>query len=819
MDRNTFSSLLQDRPIFLDGATGSNLQKSGMPTGVCPEQWILEHKEILIALQKEFISAGSRIIYTPTFTANRIKLKEYGLEQHIRQINHDLVALSKEAAGESAYVAGDITMTGEQLAPIGRMDFEELVDVYKEQIGYLVEAGVDLLVVETMMSLQETRAAVIAAKEVCDLAVMATLTFESDGRTLYGTDAVTAAVVLEGLGVAAVGVNCSTGPDKMVDVVRRMAEVCTLPIIAKPNAGLPSLDAAGNTVYDMDAKTFGVCMKEIVAAGASILGGCCGTTPDYIRESKKQVGDMPVSSRTKSGKRFLTSERQTVSFDLTDNFIIVGERINPTGKKKLQADLRAGSMEMVSAFAQEQEACGAGILDVNMGMSGIDEKAMMLQALETIGGITNLPLSIDSSHVDVIEAALRRYPGRALINSISYEKAKVDALLPLAKKYGAMFILLPLSDEGLPKDLAEKISIIERIEEKAFDLGLTKEDIIVDGLVATVGANKTAATDTLDTIRYCKKNGLATICGLSNISFGLPERSFINASFLTMAIQAGLTMAIANPSQELLVSCAFASDLLLHKQGADIRYIQLMEALKEKREALGEVVVPQTGIRLRTPAQESTVSSITDKLYADVLKGNKNIIVEDTKEALSKGHEAKDLLDGILLPAINEVGELFDKGKYFLPQLIASAEAMKASIEHMEPILLQAHTGADMPTVVIATVEGDIHDIGKNLVALMLKNYGFRVIDLGKDVPKEQIIEAARKYDAQVIALSALMTTTMQQMRHVIQYAKQQKVQAKIIIGGAVITQEYADEIGADGYSKDAADAVKLTKKLLQIKE
>ena len=582
------------------------------------------------------------------------------------------------------------------------------------------------------------------------------------------------------------------------DVVRRMAEVCTLPIIAKPNAGLPSLDAAGNTVYDMDAKTFGVCMKEIVAAGASILGGCCGTTPDYIRESKKQVGDMPVSSRTKSGKRFLTSERQTVSFDLTDNFIIVGERINPTGKKKLQADLRAGSMEMVSAFAQEQEACGAGILDVNMGMSGIDEKAMMLQALETIGGITNLPLSIDSSHVDVIEAALRRYPGRALINSISYEKAKV---------------------EGLPKDLAEKIAIIERIEEKAFDLGLTKEDIIVDGLVATVGANKTAATDTLDTIRYCKKNGLATICGLSNISFGLPERSFINASFLTMAIQAGLTMAIANPSQELLVSCAFASDLLLHKQGADIRYIQLMEALKEKREALGEVAVPQTGIRLKTPAQESTVSSITDKLYADVLKGNKNIIVEDTKEALSKGHEAKDLLDGILLPAINEVGELFDKGKYFLPQLIASAEAMKASIEHMEPILLQAHTGADMPTVVIATVEGDIHDIGKNLVALMLKNYGFRVIDLGKDVPKEQIIEAARKYDAQVIALSALMTTTMQQMRHVIQYAKQQKVQAKIIIGGAVITQEYADEIGADGYSKDAADAVKLTKKLLQIKE
>ncbi len=819
MDKQTFRALIQDTPIFLDGATGSNLQKKGMPSGVCPEQWILENKEVLVTLQKDFIDAGSRIIYAPTFTANRIKLKEYGLEENIRQMNHDLVAISKEAAGQRAYVAGDITMTGEQLAPMGRLDFEELVAVYKEQIGCLVEAGVDLLVVETMMSLQETRAAVIAAKEVCDLAVMATLTFEADGRTLFGTDAVTAAVVLENLGVAAVGVNCSTGPDKMVSAVRSMAEVTTLPIIAKPNAGLPFLDAEGNTVYDMDAKTFGICMKDIVEAGASIIGGCCGTTPEYIAEAKKQVGNMPILHRERSARRFLTSERQTVAFDLTDNFIIVGERINPTGKKKLQTELREGSMEMVSAFAEEQEACGAGILDVNMGMSGIDEKAMMLKALETVGGITNLPLSIDSSHVDVIETALRRYPGRALINSISYEKAKVDALLPLAKKYGAMFILLPLSDEGLPGNLAEKIAIIEKIKEKAFALGLTREDIIVDGLVTTVGANKTAATETLETIRYCKENGLATICGLSNISFGLPERSFVNASFLTMAIQAGLTMAIANPSQELLVSCAFAADLLLHKEGADIRYIQLMDALKAKKEALGETVSPQTGIRINTPVKEADALSIKDKLYADVLKGNKSGIVADTKEALLDGQDAKALLDEVLLPAINEVGELFDKGRYFLPQLIASAEAMKASIEYMEPILLQANTNADMPTVVIATVEGDIHDIGKNLVALMLKNYGFRVIDLGKDVPKETIIAAAKEHNAQVIALSALMTTTMQQMRHVIEYARQQQVQAKIIIGGAVITQEYADEIGADGYSKDAADAVKLTKKILEIKE
>ncbi|MCD7725998.1 MAG: homocysteine S-methyltransferase family protein [Clostridiales bacterium] len=820
MNKEEFQSLLREHPLFLDGATGSNLQKRGMPAGVCPEKWILEHREVLIDLQREFVKAGSNIVYAPTFTANRIKLKEYGLEKQIRQMNLDLVGISKEAVGGRAYVAGDITMTGEQLAPMGTLDFEELIEIYKEQISFLVEAGVDLLAVETMMSLQETRAAVIAAKEVCDLAVMTTLTFESDGRTLFGTDAETAAVVLESLGAAAVGTNCSTGPDKMTEVVRKMAAVTTVPIIAKPNAGMPSLDPEGNTIYDMDAETFGGYMKDLVQAGASLIGGCCGTTPAYIKAARDNVGGMKLQHREPSHLRYLASERRTISFGLEDNFIIVGERINPTGKKKLQAQLREGKLDMVSDFAEEQEACGAGILDINMGMSGIDEKEMMLKALDTVAGVTQLPLSIDSSHVEVLEAALRRYPGRALINSISYEKVKFESLLPIAKKYGAMFILLPLSDKGLPENLEEKIEIIEKIQTRAYELGMCREDIVVDGLVATVGANKAAALDTLETIRYCKKNGLATICGLSNISFGLPERSFVNSAFLTMAIQAGLTMAIANPSQELLVSCAFASDLLLNKEGADIRYIELMDAVKAKREALGGHPAPSTGIPIHRPASPAAAPiTVKDKLYADVLKGNGGGIVEDTKKALEEGHEAKELLDEVLLAAINEVGELFDKGKYFLPQLIASAEAMKTSIEYLEPLLAQNHSGQDMPTVVIATVEGDIHDIGKNLVALMLKNYGFKVIDLGKDVPKEKIIAAAKEHNAQVIALSALMTTTMQQMKHVIRYAREKEVDAKIIIGGAVITQDYADEIGADGYSKDAADAVKLTKRILHLEE
>lgn len=807
--------MIKEYPIYLDGATGSNLLKRGMPAGVCPEEWILEHRDVLLGLQKEFIEAGSRIIYAPTFSANAVKLKEYGLEDKIGWMNRELVAISREAAGDGCLVAGDLTMTGEQLAPIGTMDFEELVEIYKEQIGYLVEAGVDLLVVETMMSLQESRAALIAAKECCDLPVMVTMTFEADGRTLYGTDAKTAAVVLESLGACAIGANCSTGPDKMAELIRAMAEVASIPVIAKPNAGLPFLDKDGNTTYDMDSGTFAEGMALLVEAGASILGGCCGTTPEYIKRTYARTKGMKLARRKRPEKRYLASERKTIEFGLEDHFMIIGERINPTGKKKLQEQLREGSMDMVLQFAEEQEACGAEILDINMGMSGIDEKKMMLRALEEVSGVTSLPLSIDSSHVDVLEAALRRYPGRALINSISYEKVKFEQLLPLAKKYGAMFILLPLSDQGLPKDLDEKKEIIRKIAKRAAELGMDRRDIVVDGLVTTVGANPKAALEALETIRYCKEMGYASVCGLSNISFGLPGRGYVNAAFLTMAIQEGLTMAIANPSQDLLVSSAFAADLLLGKEEADIRYIGQMDG-REDRD-IGQIngrkekKQPDTG---RKGAKEEDAASMVREA---VLKGNRKRIVDDTKGALAGGMEPETVLNDILLPAINEVGDLFDKGKYFLPQLIASAETMKLAIEYLEPLLEQKSGKKEMPTVVIATVEGDIHDIGKNLVALMLKNYGFRMIDLGKDVPKEKIIEAAKEHHASVIALSALMTTTMQEMKKVVDYAKEQKVDAKIMIGGAVITQDYADEIGVDGYSKDAAGAVKLAKQLLHI--
>lgn len=817
-----FKKFTENRLIYLDGATGSNLMKRGMPGGVCPEKWILEHPDIFIGLQKEFVAAGSNIIYAPTFTANRIKLKEYGLEGQIGEINRGLVALSKEAAGGQALVAGDLTMTGRQLIPMGDMEFEELITVYKEQIRLVADAGVDLLIVETMMSLQETRAAVIAAKEVCDLPVMATLTFESDGRTLYGTDGVTAAVTLEKLGVCAIGANCSTGPDKMVELIQSISEVVSIPVIAKPNAGMPSLNSEGETVYDMKADTFACEMKKLVEAGASILGGCCGTTPEYIEKLVDQTRDMQVTKKSRSGVRYLSSERKTLAFGLDSPFMIVGERINPTGKKKLQAELREGSLDMVLSFAEEQEECGAALLDVNMGMSGINEKEMMLKVLDEVTVASNLPLSIDSSHVDVIEAALRKYPGRALINSISGESEKLHKLLPIAKKYGAMFVLLPLSDKGLPESLEEKIGIIEEISTMAFELGMSKEDIVVDGLVATVGANPNAAKEVLETIRYCKKNGFATTCGLSNISFGLPERSFVNTAFLTMAIQEGLTMAIANPSQDLLVNIAFAADLLMNKEKADSRYIERIAVYKEKAPVMVSqaVAAPAKDAGKEAALGNGEKSPMADnQIYQDVMKGNRKQIREHTKAMLESGQEASHILDDMLLPAINEVGELFDKGKYFLPQLIASAEAMKISIEYLEPFLATGTNTEEMPVVVIATVAGDIHDIGKNLVALMLKNYGFQVIDLGKDVPREHIIEAAVKNHAQIIALSALMTTTMQEMKRVVDYAREKQVDAKIMIGGAVITQDYAMEIGADGYSRDAAEAVKVAKQLLGIAE
>ncbi|HWT27031.1 MAG TPA: homocysteine S-methyltransferase family protein, partial [Mobilitalea sp.] len=767
---------------------------------------------------------------------NRIKLAEYGLEDRIVEFNKGLVSLSKEAVNRyrkqtgslrKVYIAADVTMTGAQVYPVGKLTFEELVDVYKEQLGYLLEEGADLIVVETMMSLQECRAALIAAKEVCDLPVIVSLTYNENNRTFYGTDPKTAMIVLQSLGADAVGVNCSTGPDKMVGIISEMKKVAYIPIMAKPNAGIPKL-IDGQTVFPLAAEDFAADMEKLVDAGAGIIGGCCGSTPRHIKLMVDRVEGKKPLPLNGQHIRALTTERKTVDIDIDGRFMIVGERINPTGKKALQEELRQGCLDIVSQMAIEQSELGADILDINIGMNGIDEKEMMLQVMQEVQRVAETPLCIDSSHIDVIEAALRLYPGRALINSISLEKEKFEKLIPIAKKYGAMFILLPLSDQGLPKDIDEKKQIIAKVLDRAFSLGLTKEDVIVDGLVNTVGANKNAAIEAMETIRYCKEElRVATIVGLSNISFGLPERQFINSTFLSFAIQAGLTMAIANPSQDLLVNTAFAADLLLGKEEAAERYIKRVTerpatitvgsgAVAGKSTSGAESSKHGNGKEMvEQPKEQTDLQDGKKDIFYAVVKGNRKNIIAFVDKELQNDVPPEELIEKTLIPAINEVGSLYERQIYFLPQLISGAETMKTAIDYLEPKIKKGNQGNSKGTVVIATVSGDIHDIGKNLVTLMLKNYGFNVIDLGKDVSSEKIVNTAKTENVDIIALSALMTTTMVEMKRVVQLVKEQGLKAKVIIGGAVITESYAQEIGADGFSADAQSAVGLVRKLL----
>ena len=843
MTKKEFRDRIKKSKLILDGATGSNLQKRGMPVGVCPEEWIIENSEVLKQLQIEYIqanagesvNAGSDVLYAPTFSGNRIKLEEYGLDDKLSEINTKLVEISKAAvdegltdeekkAGREVYIAGDITMTGKQVYPVGPLMFEELVDIYKEQIRCIADAGIDFIVVETMMSLQECRAAVIAAKEVCELPIMVTLTFNEDGRTLYGTNPETAALVMTTLGVDAVGVNCSTGPDKMIEIVKTMTEYADIPIVAKPNAGLPKLED-GVTIYDMGPEEFAREMMPLVEAGADVVGGCCGTTPEHIRllnelliEKGYKDGGSFEKREGKVLRRALSTERNVLPIDLDGDFLIIGERINPTGKKALQAQLREGSLDMVCEMAESQEEFGASILDVNMGMNGIDEKEMMLKCVNELTLVSNLPLSIDSSHPSVVEAALRIYPGRALINSISLEPEKFEKLIPVARKYGAMFILLPLSEAGLPKDIDEKKEIIHTILERAYEFDLTKDDVVVDGLVATIGANRNAAKETMETISYCKNDiGVATACGLSNISFGLPERMFVNSSFMSIAISHGLTMAIANPSQDLLMHSMFAADLLMNKPESDTRYINRVTGRKLSVLS-GDIDASQVTAQAGNTTSAADIDSDVpkdDKLFEAVVKGRSKKIEELVKEALDNGADAQSIIDKSLIPAITHVGKLFDKQIYYLPQLISSAETMELGIGVLEPVLAQNKDKEPLGTIVMATVEHDIHDIGKNLVVLMLKNYGYDVIDLGKDVPAETIIEAAKEHNADIIGLSALMTTTMMEMKKVVNLVKENNMDTLVIIGGAVITQGFADEIGADGYSEDAQNAVEVVGKLL----
>lgn len=804
MNKKDFLDFLNQNILILDGATGTELQKRGMPGGVCPEMWVIENPDVIMDIQKDYINAGSNAVYTCTFGGNRIKLSEFGLGDKVVEINKKLAQLSRKAAGEKGLVAGDLAPTGRFVRPFGDMPFEEAVDVYKEQVKGLLEGGVDFFVIETMMDIQEARAALLAVKESCDLPVCVSMTFDESGRTLTGTDSVSALIILQSLGADVVGCNCSTGPQDMIKIIREMKPYAKVPLLAKPNAGLPKL-IDGKTRFDMEPEEFGSYIKEFVEAGVNLLGGCCGTSPVYIEQIRKNIeGLKPIPPQPKEICA-VASARKTVFVDANEPVVVVGERINPTGKKKLQEELRQGMTSLVRQFAVEQVEKGADILDVNVGMPGIDEKETMVKVVELLSSITDTPLCLDSSSPEVLEAALRIYPGRALINSISAEKVKIEKLLPIAAKYGAAFILLPLGDAGVPKSAGERCKIVEEVFNEASKWGYTKKDVIVDGLVMTVSADQEAAVETLKVIEWCTQSfGCGTIVGLSNVSFGMPERAWINSAFLAMAIGYGLTMAILNPSSDTLMSIKMASDVLKVKDRNSKKYIEHFAALKSDK--------PQV-------VEKKDTASPVEKVYDAVVKGDRENIRKYIDDALKDGTEPSIIVDKYLIPAITHVGDLYDRKEYFLPQLIQSAETMKEAFGILEPLLKKEPVDekGNKVKVILATVKGDIHDIGKNIVGLMLRNYGFEVYDLGKDVSAEEIVKKAKETNAPIIGLSALMTTTMLEMREVVSLVRQEGLNAKIMIGGAVVNADYAKEIGADGYSEDAYGAVKLASKLAGI--
>jgi len=801
LNRDRFHSLIKDRLLLLDGATGTELQKKGMPSGLSPEKWALDNPGALLSLQQEYLEAGSNAVLSFTFGGNRPKLDEYGLGDEVMEINRQLALISRQAAGRDGLVAGDISSTGRFIEPFGDMPFETAINHYREQAVGLLEGGVDFFFIETMVDIQEARAALLAVKETCNLPVCVSMTFNEDGRTLTGSDPVTALITLQCLGADAVGCNCSTGPEKMLEFIRAMRPYSKVPLIAKPNAGLPKL-IDNNTVFGMGAEEFGGYGSVLAEAGVSIIGGCCGSDPAYIRALNSNLKDIRPAPVTLPSFSAVTSPRKTVWIGQGSPVIIIGDRINPTGKNRLQEELREGKNTEARRLAIEQASNGADILDVNVGMPGVDEKARMTDLVRALSTCVDTPLCLDSSDPDVLEAALRVYPGRALINSISGEKIKMERLLPIAAKYGAMFILLPLDEKGIPQKAVERKQIAGKVYDRAAEYGFEKGDIIVDGLVMTVSADQKAARETLELIRWCAEDfRINSIAGLSNISFGLPERGLIDNAFLAMVIGEGATAVIANPSSRGLMSIKMASDVLTGKDRNCLRYISHHSSIRESDSF---------------PNKPSGGKDLLASISSAIVEGDREIIIPLLEKAMAMGHAPEDLMNIHLISAITKVGDLFEQKKYFLPQLLQSAEAMKKGFELLEPLIQANESEASTSAqIVLATVKGDIHDIGKNIVALMLSNHGFTVHDLGKDVEPRVIVDKAKETGADIIGLSALMTTTMVQMKTVIDLAKTEGLTCRFMIGGAVINQAYADEIGADAYAPDAHMAVKTARQLV----
>lgn len=779
------------RILFFDGGMGTLLQEQGLQTGELPETWNLKNPEPIIQIHKAYLAAGADIILANTFGANRFK---YGGD--LEKIVTAGVANAKKAVAESgkkAYVALDIGSTGKLLKPMGTLDFEEAVDVFAEIIRAGEKAGADIILIETMSDTYELKAAVLAAKENSTLPIMATVIFDESKKMLTGASPQVVVSLLEGLGVDALGINCGLGPKQMKEIVKELLKYASIPVIVNPNAGLPRSEN-GKTVFDVGAEEFAEDMEEIVTMGAWFAGGCCGTTPAHIQamvEKCKEITPVPITPKNYT---FVTSYSTAV--ELGGRPVIIGERINPTGKSKFKQALRDHNIDYILEEGVKQEDSGAHILDVNVGLPEIDEAAMMETIVYELQSIMPIPLQIDTTNMEAMERALRIYNGKPMINSVNGKAEIMEQVFPLVKKYGGVVVGLALDEDGIPDTTEGRLAIAEKIYQTGEKYGISRKDIVIDALVMTMSTNNESAKITLDTVKEITARGGKTVLGVSNISFGLPQRELINAAFFTMAMNNGLSAGIINPNAKAMRQ---AYDTFCVLGGYDAQCMNYIE----------NYAVTDAPNAAAKPAASKL--NLTDS----IIKGLKDQAYRATEEEL-KTKEPMEIINGELVPALDVVGQGFEKGTMFLPQLLMSAEAAKAGFEAIRQYV-QSHGEAQekKATIVIATVKGDIHDIGKNIVKVLLENYGYEVIDLGKDVPPEKIVETVVDKHAPLVGLSALMTTTVVNMEESIKELHKEAPWCKIMVGGAVLTQEYADMIGADFYGKDAMQSVYYAERLL----
>lgn len=797
MKKKEFIKRLDKKILVFDGAMGTMLQSKGLNSDECPEIYNLFHKEVLLEIHSQYVDAGCDIIQTNTFGANKIKLSQYGLLNSVVEINQHAADIARKASKGRCLVAGDIGPVGKLLYPYGDLSFDQACEAFYEQAKALVDEGVDLINIETMSDLHEAKAAVIAVKAAGNLPIICTVTYEQNLRTLMGTDPQTAVTILEALGADVVGTNCGFGPDKMVEILKRSHEISEMYLIAQPNAGLPRL--VGNTaVYDLSPEGMAGFAEPLVKAGANIIGGCCGTTPAHIKELVSVVSGLKPIPRKKIEFSKLAGSSKTVLIGHELPTKVIGECINPTARKHLKQALKDDNMDVIVDEAFKQLDAGAHIIDVNMGMkdSGSSEGERMEKAILAIQGMISEPLSIDTVDLKAMEAALKVYRGKPLLNSTTGEDDVLDAVINLALKYGAAILGLTLDGAGIPETAEERAVIAKKIVNRALEKGMKKQDIFIDTLTLTAGAQQKLVMETIKALRTVKAElGVRTALGVSNVSHGLPARENLNAAFLTMALEAGLDLPIMNPMHESMWAVIHSADVLTGKDLQAAVYIRKSQPDSYKKN------------------EKISEDSLENKLRNTIKAGEKGQVFKIIDELKSQGKEAVTIINECVIPALDEVGSLYEKHIFFLPQLLLAAEAAQKCFEYLKEDLKKSGQKKE-GTIVLATVKNDIHDIGKNIVAVMLENHGFEVIDLGRDVSADTIISTALEHNADIIGLSALMTTTMQEMKKVTQQLKQLKINIPVLIGGAVITQDYAEEIGAY-YANDAIEAVKQSRKLI----